>query len=444
MLRALKTFNRGGIHPQYNKYSSEASIIYGKMPERLLLTVDQHLGKPLELLVKKGEEVTRGQLVAKSTGFVSSNVYAPADGKVEKIANFPQLGGQVSSTIFIKTNNPGQDLREIIDQEEPATVDIFSLTAEEILKKIDEAGLVGMGGAGFPTHVKLAPPKEKPIDHLLINGAECEPYITCDHRLMLERSAELAQGMLILQKIFNGIPVVIGIEDNKKDAIKNMQEAVEGKTGLSVQALETKYPQGGEKQLIKAIVGREVPSAGLPMDVGVVVQNVATTLAIYEAIIYKRPLMERALTISGNAVGQPGNILVPIGTPVSVIIEQFSIDISKVRLMLSGGPMMGRASYSFESPITKTSSALLFFDQEYVHKRQENACIRCGKCIEVCPMGLPVAQLTESIKSNVITEEMKPDVLDCIECGSCTYVCPADRRLVQWMRIGKSIIRREN
>jgi len=443
-LQALKTFSRGGIHPPYNKFSSEASIIYGQIPERLLLNVNQHLGKPLEVLVKKGEEVARGQLLAKSSGFVSSNLYAPAEGKVEKIANFPQLGGQISSTIFIKTNNPGQNIREIIEQEEPAGTDLFALPAEEILEKINDAGLVGMGGAGFPTHVKLAPPKEKVIDHLLINGAECEPYITCDHRLMLERSAELAQGMLIIQKLFNGIPVTIGIEDNKPDAVKNMQLALEGKAGLGVLALETKYPQGGEKQLIKAILNREVPSGGLPMDVGVVVQNVATTLAIYEAIVYQRPLMERALTISGNLVAKPGNILLPIGTPVSYIMEQFNIDAAKVRLLLSGGPMMGRSSYSFESPITKTSSALLFFDQEYVHQRQENACIRCGKCIEVCPMGLPVAQLTEAIKGNLIATVSKEDILDCIECGSCTYVCPADRRLVQWMRMGKSIIRREN
>lgn len=443
-MQALKTFSRGGIHPQYNKFSSDASIIYGKIPERLLLTVNQHLGKPLEVLVKKGEEVSRGQLLAKSSAFVSSNLYAPAEGKVEKIANFPQLGGQISSTIFIKTSNPGQSIREIIQQEKPAGIDLFALTTEDILKKINDAGLVGMGGAGFPTHVKLSPPKEKVIDHLLINGAECEPYITCDHRLMLERSAELAQGMFILQKLFNGIPVTIGIEDNKPDALKNMQIALEGKAGLSVLALETKYPQGGEKQLINAILHREVPSGGLPMDVGVVVQNVATTLAIYEAIVYQRPLMERALTISGNLVEEPGNILLPIGTPVSYIMEQFNIDASKVRLLLSGGPMMGRSSYSFESPITKTSSALLFFDQEYVHQRQENACIRCGKCIEVCPMGLPVAQLTEAIKGNLLSTVSKEDILDCIECGSCTYVCPADRRLVQWMRMGKSIIRREN
>ena len=444
MLRQLKTFSRGGIHPAYNKFSANESIEYGSISERLLIAVNQHIGRPLEVQVKKGEEVTRGSLLAKSSGFVSSNVHAPVSGKVEKIANFPQLGGSVSETIIIKTENPGQNLKEILERETPQSLRIDELNRESILKKINEAGLVGMGGAGFPTHVKLAPPQEKPIDTLLINGAECEPYITCDHRLMLERSAELTQGMLILQKLFGGIPVTIGIEDNKPDAIKTMREAVSGKNGLSVAALETKYPQGGEKQLIKAVLNREVPSAGLPMDVGVVVQNVATTLAIYEAIVYNRPLMERALTVSGNLVKNPGNILLPIGTPVSFIMNHFDIDVSQVRLLLSGGPMMGRASFSFESPITKTSSALLFFDREYVNKRKENPCIRCGSCIDACPMGLPVAQLTEAIKGNVIAADAKADIMDCIECGSCTYVCPADRRLVQWMRVGKSIIRREN
>jgi electron transport complex protein RnfC len=443
MPQQVKTFKKGGIHPHYNKFSADKSIEYGKVPEKLLVSVNQHIGRPSELVAAKGETVTRGQLLAKSTGFVSSNVYAPAGGRIEKIVKFPQLGGGITETLLIKTENPGQSIKEILDQDQPLPVNIQELDKKEILQKINDAGLVGMGGAGFPTHVKLAPPEDKKIDNLLINGAECEPYITCDHRLMLEKSAELAQGMLILQKVFNGIPVTIGIEVNKPDAIEAMEKAVQGKDGLNVIGLKTKYPQGGEKQLIKAILGREVPSGGLPMDVSVVVQNVATTIAVYEAIFFGRPLMERVMTVSGNLVKNPGNILLPIGTPVSDIMEHFGIDGSKVRLMLSGGPMMGRASYSFESPTTKTSSAVLFFDEAYVKARKENPCIRCGRCIEVCPMGLAVAQLTESVKAELLEGNQKPDILDCIECGSCTYVCPADRRLVHWMRMGKNIIRRE-
>lgn len=440
----LKTFDRGGIHPVYNKFSAQKSIEYGDVAEKLIIAVNQHIGAPLEVVVKKGEDIQRGQLLAKSTGFVSSNVHAPVNGRIEKITNFPQLGGQIGSALILKAETPGQNLQEILQAEKPFNIDIENLRAEHVLQKVNEAGLVGMGGAGFPTHVKLSPPKDKPIDHLLINGAECEPYITCDHRLMLERSAQLVQGMRILQKIFNHIPVTIGIENNKADAIKILRQAVSGKPGLSVVALKTKYPQGGEKQLIKAILNREVPSGGLPMDVGVVVQNVATTIAVYEAVFYNRPLTERVLTVSGNLVRNPGNILLPVGTPVSHIMNHFEIDPARVALLLAGGPMMGRTTYSFESPISKTTSALLFFDETQVEKRRENPCIRCGSCLQACPMGLAVAQLTEAVKANLISREAKADIMDCIECGSCTYVCPADRRLAQWMRLGKSIIKREH
>ena len=444
MLQQLKTFSRGGIHPQYNKFSANEAIEYGTVAPQIMIAVNQHLGRPSELVVKKGEEVTRGSLISKASGFVSANVYSPVPGKIQKIIRFPLLGGQIGEVVLITPENAGQSMKEILEAEQPQKVDIAKLEPKEILKKITDAGLVGMGGAGFPTHVKLSPPQEKPIDTLLINGAECEPFITCDHRMMVERSVELVQGMLILQRLFNGIPVVIGIENNKPDALKTMQAAIEGKPGLSVIALDTKYPQGGEKQLINAILGREVPSAGLPMDVGVVVQNVATTIAIYEALVYNRPLMERVLTVSGNVVPKPGNILLPIGTPVSHIMNHYDINPEKVKLMISGGPMMGKPSYSFESPLTKTSSALLFFDEKYVHERQENPCIRCGKCIAACPMGLSVAQLTEAVKAELIPADKKADIMDCIECGSCSFVCPADRRLVQWMRVGKSTIRREN
>ena len=315
---------------------------------------------------------------------------------------------------------------------------------EEIRKSIADAGIIGMGGAGFPTHVKLSPPPEKTIDALIINGAECEPYITSDHRIMLERSEEMIKGILILQHLFNGIPIYIGIERNKPDAIETLEKAAKDHDKITVIPLIVKYPQGGEKQLIKAILNREVPSKGLPMDVGVVVQNVATVLAIHDAFYHKRPLMERVVTISGNLVKNPGNIILPIGTPISYVMEKFEIDPQKVRVMISGGPMMGRTSYSFESPVTKTTSALLFFDESRIIGREENACIRCGRCIKACPMGLAVAQYTEMIKSNSIAPAVRESILDCIECGSCSYVCPADRRLVHWMRLGKNIIRREN
>ena len=440
----LKTFTMGGIHPPEEKISSNQQIIYGNIPTQLLVPFDQHIGKPCEIIVEKGTVVERGQVIAKSTGFVSSNVHSPVNGKVDKIVKMPQLGGQIRQCALITPDTPGDNYTELMKNDISKNFDIKKLTMEEIRKSIADAGIIGMGGAGFPTHVKLSPPPEKTIDALIINGAECEPYITSDHRIMLERSEEMIKGILILQHLFNGIPIYIGIERNKPDAIETLEKAAKDHDKITVIPLIVKYPQGGEKQLIKAILNREVPSKGLPMDVGVVVQNVATVLAIHDAFYHKRPLMERVVTISGNLVKNPGNIMLPIGTPISYVMEKFEIDPQKVRVMISGGPMMGRTSYSFESPVTKTTSALLFFDESRIIGREENACIRCGRCIKACPMGLAVAQYTEMIKSNSIAPAVRESILDCIECGSCSYVCPADRRLVHWMRLGKNIIRREN
>lgn len=439
-----KTFKMGGIHPPEEKISSNEQIIYGEVPTQMLVPVDQHIGKPCEIVVEKGSVVERGQLIAKSTGFVSSNVHSPVNGKVDKIVKFPQLGGQIKQCALITPETPGENYAEVMKKDTSNTVDIQKLTVDEIRKTIADAGIVGMGGAGFPTHVKLSPPPEKIIDSLIINGAECEPYITSDHRIMLERAEEMIKGVLILQHLFNDVPIYIGIERNKPDAIEILEKAAKDYDTITVTSLIVKYPQGGEKQLIKAILNREVPSKGLPMDVGVVVQNVATVLAIHDIFYYKRPLMERVVTISGNLVKNPGNIMLPIGTPISYVMEKFEIDPQLVRVMISGGPMMGRTSYSFESPVTKTTSALLFFDESRFISREENPCIRCGSCIKGCPMGLAVAQYTEMIKANDIAPAVRDSIMDCIECGSCTYVCPADRRLVHWMRLGKNIIRREN
>ena len=439
----LKTFNRGGIHPPDEKRSANEPISYGTIPAQLIIPVNQHIGRPTEIVAERRAAVKRGDLLAKSTGFVSSNVHTPVDGVVQKIVKMPLLGGQISDCVIIKPDNIGEKFNEIIDADTLNEVNVEGLAKDEIKKRIDEAGIVGMGGAGFPTHVKLSPPPEKPIDQLIINGAECEPYITSDHRLMLEKSEEMVKGIRILQKLFDDIPVTIGIENNKPDAVDSMTKAASAYNNITVQPLQVKYPQGGEKQLIKAITGREVPSKGLPMDVGVVVQNVATVVAIHDAFYYKRPLTERVTTLSGNLVDKPLNIVYPMGTPVSHLIEAHKIDSEKLRLLIGGGPMMGRTALSLESPIGKTTSALLFFDETAYEDREENPCIRCGNCISVCPMGLEVATLTATIQANNIDAKAKDDILDCIECGSCSYVCPADRRLVEWMRIGKNIIRRE-
>ncbi|APF19878.1 Electron transport complex protein rnfC [Caldithrix abyssi DSM 13497] len=440
----LKTFPKGGIHPPHQKHSAQSPIIFGEIPETLLIPVNQHIGRPLTVVVKKGDSVKRGDLLAKSTGFISSNVHAPVNGKVLKVFRFPLLGGAIGEVIQIKPDEAGKNYAEVLAADSQLTPNFETITADEIRKKIEEAGIIGMGGAGFPTHVKLSPPPEKKIDALIINGAECEPYITADHRVMVEKAAEIVQGIKILQKLFNDITVYIGIEENKPDALQIMDQAVAQVGGIFVVPLKAKYPQGGEKQLIKAVLNREVPSKGLPMDVGVVVQNVATVLAIRDVFYHNRPLMERVVTISGNVVENPGNILLPIGTPVSYIVQKFNIATDRVRLLISGGPMMGRTCHSFESPIGKTTSALLFFDDSAFVERVEDPCLRCSSCISVCPMGLDVAIYAQMIRANKIEEYVKAHIMDCIECGSCTYVCPANRRLVHWMRLGKRIIKREN
>ncbi|HHE55085.1 MAG TPA: electron transport complex subunit RsxC [Caldithrix abyssi] len=440
----LKTFPKGGIHPSQQKISAQASITYGEIPKQLLIPVNQHIGRTANVVVKKNDVVKRGQLLAQASGFISSNVHAPVDGKVMKVFRFSLLGGAIGEVIQIQPDEPGKSYREVLEQDVELSVDLNKLTAEEIRKRIQEAGIVGMGGAGFPTHVKLSPPPEKKIDALIINGAECEPYITADHRIMVEQPAQIIQGIKILKKLFPEVPVYIGIEDNKPDALNMMDKAAAREEGIFVVPLKAKYPQGGEKQLIKAVLNREVPSKGLPMDVGVIVQNVATVLAIRNVFYHNRPLLERVVTVSGSLVEHPGNILLPIGTPVSYIMDKFNIDRERVRLLLAGGPMMGRTCHSFESPISKTTSALLFFDEKAFVQRQENPCLRCGNCVSVCPMGLDVAIYVQMIQKNKLDDYVKEHIMDCIECGSCTYVCPANRRLVHWMRLGKRIIKREN
>ncbi len=440
----LKTFNKGGVHPPEQKLSAQVPITYGEVPETLYIPVNQHIGRPATVVVKKNDLVKRGDLLARASGFISSNVHAPVSGKVLKIVRFPLLGGQIGNVIQLLPDDVGKNYQSILEAEPEQPPNLEALSAEEIRRKIETAGIVGMGGAGFPTHVKLSPPSQKAIDALIINGAECEPYITADHRIMIEKTNAIVQGIKILQKLFNNVPVYIGIENNKPDAIRVMDQLVAREGGIFVVPLKTKYPQGGEKQLIKAVLNREVPSKGLPMDVGVVVQNVATVLAIREVFYHNRPLMERVVTVSGNLVPHPGNIVLPIGTPVSYVMKKFNIPAHKVRLLIAGGPMMGRTCHSFESPITKTTSALLFFDEQAYVERSENPCLRCANCVNVCPMGLDVAIYTQMIKRNAIANYAKEYILDCIECGSCTYVCPANRPLVHWMRLGKQILKRGN
>jgi len=364
-------------------------------------------------------------------------VHSPVSGKVIAIEERPNPMGRMVPTVVIE--NDGKD--EWVELEE--SPEYLSMEPERLKEKIQKAGIVGMGGAAFPTHVKLSPPKEKPIDVVILNGAECEPYLTADHRLMLEHSAEIVEGLKILMKILGVNEAYIGIEDNKPDAVEKMKEAVKNEPSIQVVALHVKYPQGAEKMLIKAITDREVPAGGLPMDVGVVVQNVGTAYAIYEACRYGKPLIERVVTVTGRGVVTPGNMLALIGTPIGELIQQCGGLKETAKKVIMGGPMMGFAVPDLDYPVTKGTSGVLVLDEtEFVPSDSFGPCIRCGRCIDACPMGLMPSMLSILAEKGFYEDTKEYNVFDCFECGTCTYVCPAKRPIVQLIRLSKMLVRR--
>jgi len=435
MSRVL-TFKRG-IHPKYHKeLASGKAIIQARLPQRIVVPLSQHIGAPAKPEVKIGDEVKRGQLVGSAAGFVSSPVHSSISGKVIAISTFPTATGRMAQCIVIE----GDGKNEVVSNKE--NPDYMDLSADEIRNIIKEAGIVGMGGAAFPTSVKLSPPKEKKIDTVIINGAECEPYLTADHRLMAEHPIEVVEGLRIIMKSLGVKEGHIGIEENKPDAIKAMKSALGGKTNISVWPLEVKYPQGAEKMLIKAVKGREVPSKGLPMDVGVVVQNVGTALAVYEAVRYGKPLIDRVVTVTGNGIKEPGNLMVRIGTMMSDVVEQCGGLIGGAVKVISGGPMMGFAQWTLDVPVTKgTSGILVLTEDEYVPSDEYSACIRCGRCIEACPMGLNPSMLSILSEKGFFEDAKSYNLFDCFECGSCAHVCPAKRPMVQFIRLAKSLVK---
>jgi electron transport complex protein RnfC len=430
------TFERG-IHPQYNKeLASEKSITAAKLPKRIVVPLSQHIGAPAQADVSIGDEVKTGQIIGTTSGFVSSPVHSSVSGKVIAIADFPTPGGRNVTSIVIESD----DKDEAVDYKE--NPDYMKFSADEIKNLIKDAGIVGLGGAAFPTNVKLSPPKEKTIDTVLINGAECEPYLTADHRMMVERADDVIAGLKILMKTLGVNEGYIGIEENKPDAIEAMKAAASGESNIEVHSLEIKYPQGAEKMLIKAIKGREVPTKGLPMDVGVVVQNVGTALAIYEAVRYGKPLIERVVTITGNGIKEPANMMIRIGTLFSDVIEQCGGLVEGAVKVISGGPMMGFAQWTLDVPVIKgTSGILILSEKEYVSSDEYSACIRCGSCLDVCPMGLNPSQLSILSEKGFYEETKDYNLFDCFECGSCAFVCPAKRPMVQFMRLAKSQVK---
>lgn len=395
-----------------------------------------HIGSPAKPIVKVGDEVRRGELIAEATGFVSSPVFASIPGKVTAISDVDHPLGKKSPAIEITFH--GQDEEEN-SYYMPDLGEWQKLSKEDLLKRVQEAGVVGRGGASFPTHVKLTPPPDKKIDTLIINGAECEPYLTADHRLMLERAEEFLTGTAIVMRILEVSKAYVGIEKNKPDAIRVVQKKIKelNMAGIKVIPLETKYPQGGEKQLIYAITKRVVPSGGLPMDAGAVVQNVGTAHSVYKAVVRGKSLCYRVVTVTGCCVKKPGNYIIPVGVPIREVLEYADTDMASVKKVLLGGPMMGIALASLEAPIIKSTSGILVLSKT-TPSIQEHNCINCGACVEACPIHLIPSHLSKYVRKNRFDDAENHNVLDCIECGSCAYSCPSKINLVHDIRLGKN------
>ena len=430
----LKTFKLGGVHPPENKLSADKKIQELPVPKTVFIPVAQHIGAPSTPTVKRDDLVKVGQVIAKSSSFVSTNIHSSVSGKVKKVDFSADSSGYPKQGIFIEVD--GDEWEEGIDRSEDLVTNI-DIEGADIIKKIQEAGIVGLGGATFPTHVKLVPPKGMKADVLLINGVECEPYLTSDHRLMLEKADEILIGTQLLMKALNVTKAVVGIENNKPDAIQLLTEKTKKYDGISVQALQVKYPQGGEKQLIKAVTGKEVPSGGLPIAMGAVVSNVGTAYAVYEAIQKNKPLFERVVTITGKGVANPSNFKVRIGTATSELIEAAGGLPEDTGKIISGGPMMGRAIASLDVPVTKGTSGILLMKTEEAKRNEPLTCIRCSRCVSVCPMGLEPYLLKTLSEKQIFDRAENDRVMDCIECGSCSYTCPSNLPLLDYIRFGK-------
>jgi len=430
----LSTFKIGGVHPPENKLSANKPIEDLPLPESVFIPLSQHIGSPASAIVKKGDRVQTGQLIAESSGFVSANIHSSVSGTVKKVDFSADSSGYPKQGIFIDVE--GDEWVSSIDRSSDLIRDV-NIDDREIIKRIQDAGIVGLGGATFPTHVKLIPPKGLKAEILIINGVECEPYLTSDHRLMLEKADEILVGTQLLMKALKVEKAVVGIENNKPDAIKLFSEKLKDYPGTGVVALKVKYPQGGEKQLIKAVTGREVQSGALPVAVGAIVSNVGTAFAVYEAVQKNKPLFERIVTITGRGLSDPSNFRVRIGTPTSLLISKAGGLAGDTGKVISGGPMMGRAVSNLDVPVTKGTSGILILEKEDSLRKEVLNCIRCSRCVEACPMGLEPYLLMTLSGKELFERAEKDKILDCIECGSCSYICPSNRPLLDYIRYGK-------
>jgi electron transport complex protein RnfC len=436
-----RTFSHGGIHPAEHKELT-AALPIRRLPfaPELAVLLSQHRGAPAVPVVKVGQEVVRGEPIARAAGFVSVPMHAPATGVVKAIAPWATAEGPKAEAIVLEVYEaaPQQVLYD-------AVVDVEALTPDEIVMAVQEAGLVGLGGAAFPSHVKMKPPKGKRVEIVVVNGCECEPYLTCDHRIMLEKTDALLRGIRIAMKATGVSRAMIGVEDNKLDAVAAIQAKLPADGGITVHAIETKYPQGAEKMLIESLLDRQVPPGGLPADVGVAVFNVGTLAQIGELLPRGRGLIERVVTVSGPGVQRPGNYLVPIGTPLRFLLDHVGAKPGANEVIL-GGPMMGMSVASVDVPITKAVSGIVVYergDADQTH-RFVFPCIKCARCVEACPMHLNPSMLGElARKRQYETMEQKYNLNDCFECGCCAYVCPSNIPLTQYFRIAKAIRREQ-
>lgn len=431
----MRTFRLGGIHPKENKLSAGQKIIPAPLPNLVTIPLAQSLGIPSSPLVAKGDDVKVGTLIARPGGFVSSGIHSPFSGKVIKVDDVYDLSGYRRPAIFIEVS--GDEWEGSIDRSASLNREITH-SSEDIIQKISEAGIVGLGGATFPTHIKMTPPPGVIVDTLIINGVECEPYLTADHRLMLEKPEEILVGTLLMMKATGVTKAFIAIENNKPDAIALLKSVVADYSGIEIVSLKVKYPQGSEKQLIEAITGKRVKSGALPVSVGVVVQNVATAFAVYEAVQKNKPLIERVVSVTGSVVDNPSNFLTRIGTPFGVLIKSAGGDLSKTGKIVSGGPMMGKAVVNAEVAVTKGCSGILVLSPDESKRNPVKNCIRCAKCVSVCPMGLEPYLLGSLGELQDWERAERESVMDCIECGSCSYTCPSSRPLVDFIRLGKN------
>ena len=442
----MNTFKIGGVHPEPNKLTADRKIETLALPQQAVFPLSQHIGAPAVPCVQKGDTVRVGTRIAEPGGFMSAAIHSSVSGKVAKIDTIVDASGLRKPAIFIDVE--GDEWEPAIDRSDKLVLQTTK-TREEILECIKNAGIVGMGGACFPTHVKLCPPKEFTIDTLIINAVECEPYLTADHRLMLEHADEIIIGVKIILKVLGVDRAVIGIEANKPDAIELMRSKISMVSGIEVMPLQMKYPQGGEKQLIEAVTGRQVPPPpALPASVGCVVQNVGTVFAVYEAVMKNKPLFERIVTVTGKSVKKPCNLKVRMGTPVSQLLEYAGGMPEDTGKLISGGPMMGRPLLDETAPVVKGTSGVLLIPEKDAARREERTCIRCAKCVQACPMGLEPYLLATASESGDWAAAEENWIMSCIECGCCQSTCPSRRPLLDWVRLAKNrvggIIRARN